>query len=56
MNNCKFYNFLSAKVDMQNGFEKIKKGEILDKEDQEALNDILNMVITFIAETETFIE
>lgn len=50
MGNCKFYHFLSAKVDLENGFKKIKNGEVLDKTDEEALRDILNMVIGFIAE------
>lgn len=50
MDNYKFYHFLSAKVDLENGFKKIKNGEVLDKIDEEALRDILNMVIGFIAE------
>lgn len=56
MYNFKYYHFLAAETDIKEGFEKIKRGEMLDREDEESLKNILDMVITFIAENETFIE
>ena len=50
MNNFKFYNFLSAEVDLRNGFKKISKGEKLDKEDKEALSEIIKMINEFITD------